>query len=456
MRLRLLITMLVVAPRSMASTVGAKIRGRRLSTGDNRHRGENRGGAMRSRRCPVPAKHASRTHARRRTVLATRALLALAFAIAAALPAQYSAAAPMQYPSLFENLTDDLGSFWAGQFAAAGLAYTNPGVRIVNTTLRSDCGPMSVGMTGAYCSINRTIYLSGPAAIDMINRDGDFAWVVVVAHEWGHHVQNLLAVPDPPGSGFELQADCLAGAFAKNAESRGLLGPGDMAKAVHAEAQAGDPPMLPNDTPGAHGNGAERMASLMNGYSKGVAACGLPWPSVATVTPVLARTLAPAPAPPPAPAAAAPVPAPGTVPAAIFLPQGQVFRVEQQGPEAMDAGLAQFGWTSGEYRIFASDNPPPGAAGWVEIHRLHFGSVAGASQALAFLAQNRAATNGLAPLGPAGIGDESAALSGPAYNGTEYTVFVRSGADLLRVTGISPSGVPSQDVIAAALQALAG
>ena len=370
-----------------------------------------------------------------------------------AFAAEPSGAATNRSPSWWDNVVTDVNAFWAAEFADAGLPYTPPRYYLAASTVRTGCNAaMTTEEPGMYCSADGVVYLSLPWGEQQVAEGNDYAWVVVVAHEWGHHVQHLLAVPDPPGSGFELQADCLAGAFSKDAESRGLLGPGDMAEAVHVSAQNGDPSWLPDTMPGAHGNGAERMASLMNGYAKGVAACGLPWPSMATVTPVPTRTSVPT----PAPAAAAPVPPPGTVPAAIFLPQGQVFRVEQQGPEAMDPGLGQFGWTSGEFRVFASDNPPPGAAGWVEIHRLHFGSVAGASQALAFLAQGRMAANGLAPLGPAGIGDESAAMSGPAYNGTEYTVYVRSGADLLRVTGISPSGVPSQDVISAALQALAG
>ncbi len=404
---------------------------------------------MHRRRRLAPAERVPRTRANRRSALAARALIVLACALVAVVPSRHpAAAAPARYPGLFENVTADLGVFWAGQFSAAGLAYADPGVQIVGTTVSSGCGPMSASSIGAYCPADRTIYLSGPAGNDMISRYGDFAWVVVVSHEWGHHIQHLLAITPGTGPDFELQADCLAGAYAKDAEARGLLADNDLSEGVGVSASAGDPPWLPKDSPGAHGTNDQRVKALMTGDINGVGACGIaPLGSVAVM---------PQPANAASVPAVAPVPAPGTVPAAIFLPQGQVFRVEQQGAEAMDAGLAQFGWTSGEYRIFASDNPPPGAAGWVEIHRLHFGSVAGASQALAFLAQNRAATNGLAPLGPAGIGDESAAMSGPAYNGTEYTVYVRSGADLLRVTGISPSGVPSQDVIAAALQALAG
>ena len=80
---------------------------------------------------------------------------------------------------------------------------------------------------------------------------GDFAPIVVTAHEWGHHVQWLLGVVPEPGNAFELQADCLAGAYASDAGQQGLLDPGDITEAVASRRRHGDPLGLPQDAPGA-------------------------------------------------------------------------------------------------------------------------------------------------------------------------------------------------------------
>ena len=97
-----------------------------------------------------------------------------------------------------------------------------------------------------------------------------------MAHEWGHHLQTLLGIAPAPGNTFELQADCLAGAYASDAGQRGLLDPGDITEAVAMAATAGDPLGLPQDTPGAHGINDDRITAFMRGYLGGVDACALP------------------------------------------------------------------------------------------------------------------------------------------------------------------------------------
>jgi predicted metalloprotease len=104
---------------------------------------------------------------------------------------------------------------------------------------------------------------------------GDFAPILVLAHEWGHHLQTVLGIAPSPGNTCELQADCLAGAYASDAAQRGLLDPGDITEAVAMSAAAGDPLGLPQDTPGAHGINDDRVTAFMCGYLGGVGACAL-------------------------------------------------------------------------------------------------------------------------------------------------------------------------------------
>jgi S1-C subfamily serine protease len=148
------------------------------------------------------------------------------------------------------------------------------------------------------------------------------------------------------------------------------------------------------------------------------------------------------------------------VPATLALAPGQNFRVYEGGEETLEqlsAGfanpvmgqqmLSSFGWQEGTYGIFAVDNPPPNAAGWVEIHVHRFATVVGASEALPFLAGERQRALGLSLLPLELFADQSIALTGPAYNGTEATLYARRGSLVFRVTGISPNGDPTNDVI---------
>jgi predicted metalloprotease len=124
-----------------------------------------------------------------------------------------------------------------------------------------------------YCRAEQAIYYA-PAGLDVHRRRiGDFAPIVVMAHEWGHHLQRLLGIAPIQGNAFELQADCLAGAYTSDAGQRDLLDPGDITEAVAMSATAADPLGLPQDTPGAHGINDDRITAFMRGYLGGVDAC---------------------------------------------------------------------------------------------------------------------------------------------------------------------------------------
>jgi predicted metalloprotease len=136
------------------------------------------------------------------------------------------------------------------------------------------CGAADPQRFAFYCAAEVAIYYAPTAFAEHRLRIGDFAPIVVMAHEWGHHVQLLLGMVPRPGNALELQADCLAGAYARDAERRGLLNPGDITEAVAIAATMGDPLGLPQDAPGAHGIDDDRITAFMRGYLDGVPGCG--------------------------------------------------------------------------------------------------------------------------------------------------------------------------------------
>ncbi|MFN8592652.1 MAG: neutral zinc metallopeptidase [Thermomicrobiales bacterium] len=177
-------------------------------------------------------------------------------------------------------------AFWANQFALAGRPYDPPnGVIGFDEPIVTACGRADPELEAAfYCVIDQKIYYSSDFRRLIEDRIGDFAWVIVVAHEWGHHIQaqlglDLGVVPDragemPPAS-LEQQADCLAGAYSIDAELTGWLDPGDIDEAIKMTEISGDPPGTAWNDPRAHGSGDERVQAFLDGYSGGISACGL-------------------------------------------------------------------------------------------------------------------------------------------------------------------------------------
>jgi len=195
--------------------------------------------------------------------------------------------APARLAAFPDILHAHVDAYWAGQFAYAVRAYDQPGgVVAIEGPVVTACGaadPMAVA--AFYCLVDETIYYSAEFRRTVEERVGDFGWVVVVAHEWGHHVQNELGIDlggAPSGAGdfssFELeqQADCLAGAYAEAAGEVAWLDVGDVEEALLITELAGDPVGTPYDDPFAHGTGEERVAAFQDGYEGGVEACDLP------------------------------------------------------------------------------------------------------------------------------------------------------------------------------------
>jgi uncharacterized protein len=167
-----------------------------------------------------------------------------------------------------------------------------PGYQVTRLTLfresiDSACGTATAAVGPFYCPVDKKVYID-LAFYDLLRErfgaPGDFAQAYVIAHEVGHHVQNqkgLLGRGEVNQIEIELQADCLAGAWAKDANARGLVEVGDVDEALNAASQIGDD-TIQRKTQGrvqpetwTHGSAAQRSGSFKKGLDGGVAACGI-------------------------------------------------------------------------------------------------------------------------------------------------------------------------------------
>lgn len=156
-----------------------------------------------------------------------------------------------------DAVVDDVQVTWEEEFARSGLTYRPTSVVLFSGSTRSGCGPASASTGPFYCPADRLVYLDLDFFRELERRfgaPGDFAEAYVIAHEVGHHVQTLLgtnaevqrasrANPDRANElsiRLELQADCLAGVWARAANAQGVLQPGDLEEGMDAAAAVGD------------------------------------------------------------------------------------------------------------------------------------------------------------------------------------------------------------------------
>lgn len=193
----------------------------------------------------------------------------------------------------------------------------------------------------------------------------------------------------------------------------------------------------------------------MKGYGGGVEKCGLPGLSTGgPTTPAPTKT----PKEPSEPSTDGPLPSP-RLPVTLPLPHASCFGIVADGPLTFSQLLDRFsgfpdasdrlqgwGWQASVYRQFGCDGPPEGEAGWIDISVHGFGSAGSAQEAADYFAAARMDGTLLTRADGPGIGDYSVALVGPATNGKEFTIYATRGPWLVRVTGVSPSGIPFMDV----------
>jgi predicted metalloprotease len=198
--------------------------------------------------------------------------------------------------AFLREVFDDAQAMWRRDFAEGEIRYVPARLTIFRNAVHTACGPQSAQSGPFYCPADRGIYLDS-RFFDALSRRvgvglGDFARAYVVAHELGHHVQFELGIGqrlaaadmrDPAGKNarsirFELQADCLAGVWARHATgTRFLVGltQTDIADALDAAAAVGDD-RIQSATQGqvnpetwTHGSSAQRQHWFNVGYKTG-------------------------------------------------------------------------------------------------------------------------------------------------------------------------------------------
>jgi len=188
----------------------------------------------------------------------------------------------------------DTEDTWGAIFREKGRTYEQPKLVLFTDAVDSACGMAGAATGPFYCPGDHKLYvdLSFFGELDRrFGAPGDFAQAYVIAHEVGHHVQNLLGIEGKVREArgraggseanqlsvrLELQADCLAGVWGNRAgKSRQLLEPGDLEEALRAAAAIGDD-RLQRETRGrvtpdsfTHGTSAQRAGWFRRGFESG-------------------------------------------------------------------------------------------------------------------------------------------------------------------------------------------
>lgn len=191
-----------------------------------------------------------------------------------------------QFVSTILASTEDV---WGAYFQAGGQQYERPKLLLFHGQTRSGCGAAEESMGPFYCPADHRVYLDLDFFHEMDTRfhaSGDFARAYVIAHEVGHHVQNLLGVmrqegrPTEGATGssvrLELQADCFAGVWGNRSQAQlNWLQAGDVEAALNAAAQVGDDTLQKSARGYAvpdsftHGTSAQRSRWFKAGFASG-------------------------------------------------------------------------------------------------------------------------------------------------------------------------------------------
>ncbi len=189
----------------------------------------------------------------------------------------------------------DTEDVWTALLPQYGLHYRAPKMVLYRGSTRSGCGHASAQMGPFYCPVDHKVYLDLGFFDELARRHkagGDFAQAYVLAHEIGHHVQNLQgtlehvqhlkhqvrseAQANRLQVRVELQADCYAGVWAHHAQKRfKILEPGDIEEALNAASQIGDDTLQKQATGTVrpdgftHGTSRQRVAWFRQGFVKG-------------------------------------------------------------------------------------------------------------------------------------------------------------------------------------------
>ncbi len=187
----------------------------------------------------------------------------------------------------------DTEQAWGSYFQQNNIAYVQPKLVLYRDATQTACGTGQAAMGPFYCPADQKVYLDLSFYDDMkrkLGASGDFAFAYVLAHEVGHHVQNVLGInqkvskmqqrTNQAGANrlsvmLELQADCFAGVWGNYMQKQNLLDAGDVEEAMNAAAAVGDDRIQHNTTgriiPDSftHGTSEQRMTWFNRGMQSG-------------------------------------------------------------------------------------------------------------------------------------------------------------------------------------------
>lgn len=224
---------------------------------------------------------------------------AAAFAVGALAPIGSSADAPVRVtPADIQWSNEKVASaygalvdMWSTEFNKIGERFTAPRIARYTGTVRTNCGVIRSN-NAQYCSGANSIYydevfVAGMAKLSarQLRTDGDMTGIGIIAHEMGHAVAMQLGHRSRSSYENEATADCLAGAFAHQAQRDGTLEDGDLEEAVLGMEMAGDP--VPQSTGDdrydamvarriarqSHGTKEQRVQNFQDGFRGGPSAC---------------------------------------------------------------------------------------------------------------------------------------------------------------------------------------
>ena len=192
------------------------------------------------------------------------------------------------------HVLGDTEETWTAIFSEAGQQYVAPHLALFNNGINTGCGSATSAAGPFYCPPDQKVYID-LAFFQQLETEfatqGDFAKAYVIAHEVGHHVQNLLGTADKVQAArqrasetesnelsvrMELQADCYAGIWAHFADSaRQVVEAGDIDEALNAASAVGDDTIQKrvqghvNQESFTHGSGAQRQQWFRKGFASG-------------------------------------------------------------------------------------------------------------------------------------------------------------------------------------------